>query len=138
MNRCIARRRLSARITFAALLLAGAGVAAGCSSPLDQIMDNQVARIVEEQNQKLPVNLENGIELTRINYDADSNLLTLRYTVEDRQTVRSHIGKIRREAQQRVRADAGLQRALQNGIRVFHEFRSRGEDQVLESFETKG
>jgi len=109
----------------------------GCANSVtDVIVDNEVQKILAEENKKLPQDLGNGIELKNVAYDSENNRLTLNYTVADPASFQQYLDKIKFETKKRTRNNGGLQRALANNISVYHEFKARSDGQVLDSFET--
>ena len=109
----------------------------GCATSVtDAIVDNEVKKILAEENKKLPQDLGNGIELTSVTYAAENNRLTLNYRVEDPAGFRQHLDKVKFETKKRTRNNGGLQRALANNIQVFHDFKASSDGHTLESFET--
>ena len=106
-------------IGLAVVLLAGI---LGCSAAIDRVIDDQVSKAIENEKKKLPLDLEHGIRMTDIQYQSAENLLTLVYVVEDRIVLDQYFDEVESSAHDRVRNNAALQRALDNGIRVFHEF----------------
>lgn len=109
----------------------------GCTGSItDAIVDNEVTKTLAEENKNLPQDLGNGLRLMKVTYNAEQNQLTMHYTVEDPARFNQAIDKVRFETKKRVRNNGGLQRALDNNIQVFHEFKSVGGGDIIESFET--
>ncbi len=109
----------------------------GCAGSItDAIVDNEVTKTLAEENKKLPQDLGNGLRLLKVTYNETQNQLTMHYTVQDPARFNQGIDKVRFETKKRVRNNGGLQRALDNNIQIFHEFKSVGGGDVIESFET--
>ena len=112
----------------------------GCAKIKDRIVDNEVQRAVDEQNRKLPADLEHGISLVRVDYNKNDNQIILTYTVDDRQLFNQHFNRIKFRVKKRVDSNDGLQRAFENGVQVFHEFRVATDDHagdLLRRFESE-
>ena len=109
----------------------------GCANRVtDAIVDNEVQKIVAAENQKLPQDLGNGIELQNVSYDSENNRLTLNYTVVDPASFQKYWDKIKFETKKRTRNNGSLQRALANDLQIFHDFKSNADGQLLKSYET--
>ena len=119
-------------------------ITCGCGSITDRVIDGEVQKVLDEHNKKLPADMENGVVLVKVDYDDTLNQITMKYTVGDRAFFDQYLNRIKLKAHQRVRKNKGLQRAMENGIRLFHEFRvanpadeKEGEGKVLAEFETE-
>ena len=109
----------------------------GCANSVtDVIVDNEVQKILAEENKKLPQDLGNGIELKNVAYDSENNRLTLNYTVADPASFQQYLDKIKFETKKRTRNNGSLQRALANDLQIFHDFKSNADGQLLKSYET--
>ena len=127
--------RQTSYLAVTVMLVAAVMTFAGCSSVIDNIVDDRVAEAIEEQRKKLPHNLDHGISMTELEYDPETNQITMIYTVPDPNLLDQHFDKIQSKAHRRVRNNGQLQRAMENGVRIFHEFRSTGGSP--RRFETK-
>ena len=108
---------------------------AGCSSVIDNIVDDRVADAIEQERKKLPHHLDHGLSMTDLEYDPETNQITAIYSVPNQDLLDQHFDEIQTKANRRVRNNGQLQRAMENGIRIFHEFRPAGG--TPRRFETK-
>lgn len=109
----------------------------GCSGAIDKVVDSRVSSLVDEQNKKLPADISDGVTLNKVEYDKDSNLLTLLYTCVNAGQVKGNLKKLEFQTNKRARNDGSITQALERGIKVEHHFFAEGQQQPFHVFETK-
>lgn len=116
-----------------------ASLTLGCASAVDKVVDNKVSKMVAEENEKLPASVGHGIELNRITYDESSNQLHMKYSVPDQRKFNASLGRVKSETNKRVLNNGSLVRALDNGVRVIHDFYTSKDASgtPFKTFETK-
>ncbi len=94
----------------------------GCSSAIDKVVDNQIVKLVEEENKKLPRSVAHGVMLIRLDYNEDDNKLVMNYSVPDKAKFNANFGRIKQETNAEVAKNGSLKKAFEHGVRLFHEF----------------
>jgi len=105
------------------------------TSSIAKTVDLEVAKMVDRENSNLPAQIEPGVILEIIQNNPDDRQLTFRYKFQ--QTVpENRFSEITQRTNRRVLEDKNIVRALNNDIKVSHQF-SDPNGRIVLDFETK-